>query len=733
VALGLLLARDLSGPRVGWYLFAGCSLALLPWLLADAVGRAWSIRSASGVLPRRLSLFLMCLVPPVAAGLALGGAAFESQPWALPAYVIAGAATAVIADRGLARFEVGGARDRGAWMVCMLVAVVQLLAAFSIMHWGERTFVVMREGRENLHHQLFAASWFVSLLLLPAFTLRLAARCDLALPRWLRLGVGAVILLGGLAFIEADRRVLVDLHDGLHLWLALIGVLCLDAGMSLFLAGRRGRWFRALGRLSLVALIAAAISFPFQRVKEGTLARSQIAEAPVGTHLLDLPGPESPSARFADLEPEVASALTYDRHHDAPGLDRQHNIMLIVVDTLRADQVGGAATAHAPTLAKLADESAYFERAYATATRTVMSMGTLLMARYPANLDWRLIVSVRSKKRDRLFEDRATISDDRLAELGRYFHQTNPHVPAEGSVASRLSGVGYHTMAVPYVGRGLNFRPGLGFDAGFDDYPDLAGEIWPVPTSTRIANMALDQIDRAPKDKPWFQWVHMFDPHETKKKARYPGLVKHMDDGLGTLLEGLEARGLEEDTIIVFVADHGEGFGEHRERSHASSLYDEQLRIPMILHIPGVEPQRFDEAVSLVDVPSTILAMGGASLDGADGVNLLPLIRGGEYPAHRPIFAELHRWRGANGTRNRDMKCVVLDDLKLIHDRRRGTLRFFDLELDPGEQENLLSSRPNEVERLSRILEGWIAVAESSHPLPDPGKRKRPRRPDAAN
>jgi arylsulfatase A-like enzyme len=231
--------------------------------------------------------------------------------------------------------------------------------------------------------------------------------------------------------------------------------------------------------------------------------------------------------------------------------------------------------------------------------------------------------------------------------------------------------------------------------------------------------VAIEELDQAKDKKRWFLWIHFYDPHEAGgNPERYARYMKTFDASFGALLDALGDRGLTGRTLIVLTADHGEALGEHGHRGHATSLYDEQARIPLLMAVPGLPGRDVREPVALLDVSATLAAAAGADTEGLDGVNLWPRIQGGDYPARRPVFLELHRYLSNQGTRTMDMKGVVLGDWKLLQDRMKGTEELFHLTEDPLEGDNRVSRDAARADELRAVLDSFMSRAEASHPLP---------------
>jgi choline-sulfatase len=407
--------------------------------------------------------------------------------------------------------------------------------------------------------------------------------------------------------------------------------------------------------------------------------------------------------------------LHTDLHHTAR-LDHaaDFNILLISVDALRGDYVPrrGEPTRPAPNLAKLATDSVNFYNAYSTGSRTAIAVSTLVTGRYSANIDWDLWVAASQE----MFERRTLHSADFDALGPRIGYTTFPDFERVTTVAQRMQTAGLRTSATPYLaGKAKWVRRGIGFERGFDAYNEFQSRL-KGRAPHKVVEMVIDQIDEA-GDRRWFQWIHLFAPHRSHgKRKRYRTLVKQTDAAIGELIDALRERKLYERTVIIVTGDHGEGFGEHKARMHASSLYDEQVRVPLLVRVPGVESREYAFPTSSLDGIATILALADADLDEIDGLNLIPWLTEERTAPDRPVFTELHRYK--NGRRSRDMKAVIYGDWKLICDRRKGTLELYDLAADPREAQNLIDGEPERFDELANILSAFWTFGERNHPLP---------------
>jgi arylsulfatase A-like enzyme len=188
---------------------------------------------------------------------------------------------------------------------------------------------------------------------------------------------------------------------------------------------------------------------------------------------------------------------------------------------------------------------------------------------------------------------------------------------------------------------------------------------------------------------------------------RYDEEIASLDAELGRLFEGLAARGVIDRAWIVITSDHGEAFGEHGTVNHGSSVYNEQIRIPLIVVPPaGIEIPARPGAVSLLDVPATLAAVAGEPPLGA-GIDLREPPRAEDPPARAEFFGNpaqaepglLRRW---GALWNTPARAAVWRDRKLVE--LSGRRELYDVTADPAESDDLSGRRAAEVERLAALL-----------------------------
>jgi arylsulfatase A-like enzyme/Flp pilus assembly protein TadD len=362
------------------------------------------------------------------------------------------------------------------------------------------------------------------------------------------------------------------------------------------------------------------------------------------------------------------------------------NVLLVTIDTLRADAVGSYGKSDAGTrwLDRLAQGGVRFEHAHAQNVVTFPSHSNILSGRYPV---------------------RHGVHDN----AGFRFP------PTMDTLATLLRARGYRTgafvSAFPLDAR-------FGLDRGFEIYDDRIGEASgpslrlehiPRRAGAQTVAEARQWIAVAPQ-KPYFCWVHLYEPHwpyapPAPYAGQYPGnpyqgAVATADAALGPLLEPLLSAGGGGHTLVAFTADHGEALGDHGENTHGILAYEATLHVPMVLFAPGLLPPRVVSApVRHVDLLPTILdALGAPVPAGMDGASLLPLATGRLAPPEASYFEALtgtvtRGWAPLTGVVRGSQKYIDLPIPEL-----------YDLAADPREATNLAESRPDEMSRMRQLL-----------------------------
>jgi choline-sulfatase len=387
-------------------------------------------------------------------------------------------------------------------------------------------------------------------------------------------------------------------------------------------------------RSAFVALTLAAIGPCGGRPVAPTPDAS--AEAPVAAEIRD-----------ASVEPTKA----------APSIE---NVVLITIDAMRADQPWtGYTRVSTPNLSALAAKSIVYENAYALSNMTTTSLSAMLAGRYPS-------------------------------ELARSRCPLAGYAPRADALAPTLRESGVRTVAV--LGH-LAFVARLVPDIGFDAWRLIENAAAPVThgavSGEAIAKLFARTIAEAGERGRFFAWAHFIDPHDKYVAHRdfpasdpgprglYDGEVAYTDAMIGRVLSSLETAPYASRTAILVTADHGEAFGEHGARKHGFSTYDEELRIPLLLYVPGIAPRRITAVRGAIDIAPTVAALLGVPAPSAwRGTSLLEDLN--DVPAARPVIVDMPELDGRPPSR------VVLIDGHKVVTGAAGT-RVHDLESDPGE------------------------------------------------
>jgi arylsulfatase A-like enzyme/Flp pilus assembly protein TadD len=346
------------------------------------------------------------------------------------------------------------------------------------------------------------------------------------------------------------------------------------------------------------------------------------------------------------------------------------NVLLITVDTLRADRLSCYAAGHAPTPAidALAARGVRFEWAFAHNPTTLPSHANILSGMTP------LFHGVSENAKSKFPPDLPTMAGD-------------------------LKAAGYATGA--FIGAfPLDSRFGL--DRDFDVYDDaFAGRTAPggPPRERRAAEVIKAATDwLSGRTGKWFCWVHLWDPHAPYappepfatryREDPYSGEAAYVDSQIGSLLAEIERLRPGERTLVVLTADHGEALGEHGELTHGYFAYNGTLHVPLIIAGPGLAPRRVATSVGHIDILPTVRdLLGLAPRPALQGRSLAGLMKTGRGEDRAIYFESLEPFF--------DKGCAPLRGFI------RGRLKFmdspipevYDLDPDPGESKNLAPAR----------------------------------------
>ena len=451
----------------------------------------------------------------------------------------------------------------------------------------------------------------------------------------------------------------------------------------------------------------------------------------------------------------VAGCGSQARGPAGPPTDPRPNVVLVSIDTLRADHLGsyGYERDTSPFLDSLAARGKLFENAFAQASWTLPSHMSLFTSTYPGT--------------HRVETSRRALS------------------PAIPTLTERLRDAGYATAG--YVSW-IYLKSEYGFGRGFDRYVELLPDESQVDSATHhsvraeaFVERSLEWVsetaearDEGPlRGKPWFLFLHLFDPHMSyeppldmaqrfdpslegveagsheflsqyidglhdgdapavppdvlrRAKALYDGEIRYVDEALRRFFGELESQGLLENTVVVVTSDHGEEFDDHGSmEGHQWTLYDEVLRVPLFVVGPGVEPGVEDRMVQSIDVAPTILDLVGfatrAEVPGTveeqvpgtfEGRSLLPLLRGEENEAEwdELNFSQIRRFNLKWALRTPRHKLIYNQTPETNENGMpvRAGFELYDLVTDPAEQHNVFDPDDPETRELMGRLRQLI-------------------------
>lgn len=387
----------------------------------------------------------------------------------------------------------------------------------------------------------------------------------------------------------------------------------------------------------------------------------------------------------------IAAVFVTWRYSSTPAtaLDRTRlNVLLVTLDTTRADHVGcyGDARARTPTLDRLAAGGARFDQASTTAPITFTAHTSLMTALYP-------------------FEHGARNNGD--------FYLSDRF----DTLATRLHSAGYRTGAFvsAFV---LDRRYGLarGFDT-YDDRMDAGSEAGVIDVEAErrgdrtVAALSAWLDAQGGQRAPFFAWLHLYDAHTPYEPpdpfagafadAPYDGEIAFDDSLLASVLDRLERLGLRAHTLVVVVGDHGESLGDHGEETHSMLVYQSVLRVPLVIWKPGLVPAGVvvRDPVRLTDVAPTILDLLGApALPSKNGRSLVRAMAG-QRDTPPSVYAEtlapelMMNWAPLRSVRDERWKLI-----------EAPTPELYDLQRDPGEHDNRAAAQPQTVRALADLL-----------------------------
>lgn len=410
---------------------------------------------------------------------------------------------------------------------------------------------------------------------------------------------------------------------------------------------------------------------------------------------------------------------------------RQPDIILITIDALRADHLGvyGYDRPTSPSIDAFARGAVVVRDHISQAPYTKASMASLFTGLFPTT--------------HKVVTTSVTFAAAMTGHVATTLPTTDVLDVEISTLAEQLAAAGYQTV-------GLDTNPFLlrefGFAQGFADYEFLSDESSVFSSAADVAARALQVIDRRDRSRPLFVWFHLMEPHSPYTPAEsfrhmfparsppllvppdtmppwivlngssdahlyealYDAEIREADDALGAFFAGLRSRRAFDSSIVVLTADHGEEFFDHGGFEHNRTLYEEMIRVPLIVAAPGLEPGIREVQTQAVDVMPTLLVQAGARVpDGLHGADIWSVLQGrsrGERYAYSEIAGTLY------SLRTREWKLIS---------SLQGAHHLYRINMDPREREDLAGTHPEETERYRDLLTKILASAATA------GKRVR--------
>jgi arylsulfatase A-like enzyme/Flp pilus assembly protein TadD len=389
----------------------------------------------------------------------------------------------------------------------------------------------------------------------------------------------------------------------------------------------------------------------------------------------------------------LAANLTGQTQANPP---KKSNLLLVTIDTLRADHVGiyGAKEAKTSNIDALGRAGIVFDNAYSVVPITLPSHATILTGTYP------MMTGMHDFSGNRLPDGLPTL-------------------------ATELKKQGYDTGAV-IAAAVLDHRFGLnaGFDFYYDNFEFSRLDEANLDAMERPANEVVDHavewLGKRSSQRPFFLWVHLYDPHHPYappapydsqfKAAPYDGEIAFVDSQLGRLLQYFKTKGLFDRTVIALAGDHGEGLGEHGEKTHGFFVYHHDLHIPLMIKPVSTGQNKYagkhvSEPVSLADVMPTVLTLLGEAVPGSvQGRELWTAVAGSSLNKSgiygETYLARLHfDWS--------ELRSLRRDRYHFIEGPKP---ELYDVVADPDETRNLYASKQAVAGELRSILSKTISA-----------------------
>lgn len=586
-----------------------------------------------------------------------------------------------------------GAGAMGALFFVPAIALIELVAVAAGRLAGRRWSLAAGRiatavlwGAGGLAAALWVMSWYarfhVGRVALPLAVAALALFALAWLARsprvWIRRASGAAALAGVAGVVVVDARTAFGQFPTFHVavqWLALL--VASEALRALGPIRRPGTLAARKGLLAATACAAIVMPLHWELGPASgtrgtvrglgwmTLPRMQLFHATSLNPACDDP------AALAELPAEARAASFLKYAHLAP-VRRDlagYNVVLAVMDALRADRLAAyGGTGLTPNLDALAGNSVVFENAYASSSGTIGTVGSMFCLSPPS------------------WTEMTTQQVFWKAKLRPECH----------TIAERLAARGYRTQAYLHYYVAGTLTGDSGYLQGFE----AAGQ---GKTDAAVVAAAIEDLRAGRKRdrRPVFLWLQLgqahepyvatppFAPRDGSEEARYDAGVQAVDAAVGDLVRGLRRQGLWRKTVLVVMSDHGEEFGDHGGRHHNRALYDETIRVPLLVHDPRVRPRTVTEDVSVSDLGAWLLWERRGAPD-PDVVERVASSAGRLYGALGDVrVSELLSNTGVQVS-------LVRGPRKAVRHLSGKYDELYDRSRDPAERHNLVEAEPDD-------------------------------------
>ena len=381
------------------------------------------------------------------------------------------------------------------------------------------------------------------------------------------------------------------------------------------------------------------------------------------------------------------ATTTLTEHIASPKARQPLNVLMLSVDCLRADMPWtGYPRQIAPTLSKLAEASTVYTNAYSASSYTAQSVAAMLSGRLASTLYRNGAFFTSYPKANLFFPE--VLADKKIRSIGWFSHM--------------------------YFGRGK------GIEQGFDVWELVPGITFNAQTDEHITSPKMLDLGLKLLGEPkntggqFFAWAHFGDPHDqylkheeapnfgSKTRDKYDSEVWFTDMYIGRVLDWAKTQPWWDHTAVIITGDHGEAFGEHGQYRHAFEIWENLVRVPLIVYLPQGKAQRITERRSHLDLAPTLMdLLGQPPLPQFMGKTLVPEILGEEKPKVRePIVLEL-----TEDSNNPQRSAIISGNYKLTV-RGRGTAYFlYDLANDPGELKDIAKDQPEKLSEMKSLYE----------------------------